>query len=360
MIDPIKILKRSWHILWNYRTLWLFGLILALTASGGGGAGGNLDNLFSYRTGGNGGPPSGTFERWLEEFFRPLAQMPESQLLPTLIALVITLICIFGVVGIALAVARYVSQVALIRLVEDYEVQGSQVSFRQGWRLGWSRKAWQVFLIDLLLGLPIFVLVLLILPIIGLLIAGASAQTPAITVPAVIIGIGLLLLWILVLIILGVVIGVLGEIARRACVLQDMGVIDALRHTVGLLRHQWKNVGLMWLVMLGLGIGWGIATLILFVLLIPLYLLLAFPALVAAGLPGLLIYGLASLFLAQPLAVLTALILVLPLFFLIVFSPLMLLGAWEQVFLSSLWTLTYREIMALESANSVNTSAQVG
>jgi hypothetical protein len=105
---------------------------------------------------------------------------------------------------------------------------------------------------------------------------------------------------------------------------------------------------------LGIGIGWGIATLILFFLLIPLYLFMIIPALVIVGLPGLVIFGLASLFLAQPLAVLTALILVLPPFFLIVFSPLVLLGAWEQVFLSSLWTLTYREIMALESVNLTN------
>ncbi|MDT8898847.1 hypothetical protein QYE77_11295 [Thermanaerothrix sp. 4228-RoL] len=353
MIDPLKILKRSWHILWHYRTLWLFGLILALTASGGGGMG-NVNNLFSYRMEGNGGAPSGVFERWLEEFFRPLAQVPEHQLLPTLVGLVIVLICIFGIVGITLAIAHYVSQVALIRLVDDYEAQGVRASFRQGWRLGWSRKAWQLFLIDLLLGLPIVILVLLIIPLIGLFIVGASAQTPAITAPAVIIGIGLALLWFVVLILVSILIGIVGEIARRACVLQEMGVIEALRHALGLLRRQWKNAGLMWLVVLGIGIGWGIATLILFFLLIPLYLFMIIPALVIVGLPGLVIFGLASLFLAQPLAVLTALILVLPPFFLIVFSPLVLLGAWEQVFLSSLWTLTYREIMALESVNLTN------
>ena len=31
MFDIKKILKRSWHILWNYRMLWVFGFILALT-----------------------------------------------------------------------------------------------------------------------------------------------------------------------------------------------------------------------------------------------------------------------------------------------------------------------------------------
>ncbi len=31
MLDIKKILGRSWHILWAYRMLWVFGFILALT-----------------------------------------------------------------------------------------------------------------------------------------------------------------------------------------------------------------------------------------------------------------------------------------------------------------------------------------
>ena len=29
MIDIGKILKRAWHILWNYKVLWIFGILLA-------------------------------------------------------------------------------------------------------------------------------------------------------------------------------------------------------------------------------------------------------------------------------------------------------------------------------------------
>ena len=35
MINIGKILKRSWYILWNYRILWIFGILLALTTGGG-------------------------------------------------------------------------------------------------------------------------------------------------------------------------------------------------------------------------------------------------------------------------------------------------------------------------------------
>ncbi len=34
MINIGKILKRAWHILWNYRVLWIFGILLAITAGG--------------------------------------------------------------------------------------------------------------------------------------------------------------------------------------------------------------------------------------------------------------------------------------------------------------------------------------
>src|SRR5512143_2897028 len=54
MIDPIKILQRAWHILWNYRTLWVFGLIVALAA--GSAASGNGGSNSSVQTGGQNQP----------------------------------------------------------------------------------------------------------------------------------------------------------------------------------------------------------------------------------------------------------------------------------------------------------------
>jgi len=35
-MDHFKIVKRAGNILWNYRMLWVFGIILALVASGSG------------------------------------------------------------------------------------------------------------------------------------------------------------------------------------------------------------------------------------------------------------------------------------------------------------------------------------
>jgi hypothetical protein len=60
-----------------------------------------------------------------------------------------------------------------------------------------------------------------------------------------------------------------------------------------------------------------------------------------------LLVGLFSLFLNGYLPWVVGGVFVLPLFAVIAFSPLVLLTAWQQVFSSTVWTLTYREIKAL-------------
>jgi hypothetical protein len=70
-------------------------------------------------------------------------------------------------------------------------------------------------------------------------------------------------------------------------------------------------------------------------------------AAIVAALPFLLLVGAFSTFLSGPLLWVAAGIFVLPLFFIIAFSPWLLLGSWQSVYTSTVWTLTYREIKAL-------------
>jgi hypothetical protein len=350
MIDPIKVLKRAWHILWNYRVLWLFGLILALTAGGSsGGGGGNSGYRFS---GGNGNQTGGNIDRWFQEFFRPLNQMPENQLINTLIWVGVGLLCFFLVIGIIFAIARYVSETAVIRMVDEYEASELKVGFRQGWGYGWSRTSWRLFLINLLVNLPAIILFLLLLilgVIIYFMVSGGNNLT---SVTGIVGGVGLAFLLIFLVILLEIVLRLLREFFWRVCALQNLGVIDAIKCGFELVKRNWQSVGLMWLVMLGLGIAMAIATIILFFLLIPLYIVMAIPAVIVAGIPALIVFGITNLFLSTPLAAIAALVIGLPLFFMVAFSPLVLLGAWVQVFKSSVWTLTYRELLVLDDLAS--------
>jgi hypothetical protein len=114
-----------------------------------------------------------------------------------------------------------------------------------------------------------------------------------------------------------------------------------------MVRENWKNVGLMWLVMIGLGIVWAIASIILVIVTIPVILVTALFAVIVFAIPFLLLVGAFSLFLGGPLPWIAAAIFILPLFFAIAFSPWVLLGSWQTVYTSTVWTLTYREIKAL-------------
>jgi hypothetical protein len=118
-------------------------------------------------------------------------------------------------------------------------------------------------------------------------------------------------------------------------------------------KRNWKSAGLMWLVMIGVGIGVGIAGMIVFFLLIPTYIVLAIPAAIVALIPGLAVFGITSIFASGPLAWILGVFAALPFFFLIAFAPLSLVTGWYKIYSSSVWTLTYREMQALESVAPV-------
>jgi len=58
---------------------------------------------------------------------------------------------------------RYTSKASLIRMVDENERNGKMVSVGQGLRLGWSRMAWKLFLIDLVITLPLILVFTLLL-----------------------------------------------------------------------------------------------------------------------------------------------------------------------------------------------------
>lgn len=105
----------------------------------------------------------------------------------------------------------------------------------------------------------------------------------------------------------------------------------------------------MWLLLLGIGIAWIIASVLLFFLLIPIFLVMLIPAAIIAGLLAVIVYGITNLFLSMPLAVIVAFIFGLPLFFLVTFLPLIAVQGLARVFSSSVWTLTYREMLLLNN-----------
>jgi Zn-dependent protease with chaperone function len=130
-------------------------------------------------------------------------------------------------------------------------------------------------------------------------------------------------------------------------VLEGLGVRESLRRGFDFVIENWKNVGLMWLVMIGLGIVWAFASIILFIVTIPLVIVTAAIAALVAAVPFLLFAGIFSTFLSGWLPWAAGGLFVAPLFFTLAFAPWVLVGSWQAVYTSTVWTLTYREIKAL-------------
>src|SRR5215216_2730383 len=357
MIDPVKILQRAWHILWNYRTLWIFGLILALVAGGTASSHGS-NNGMQWRKDGNHNPPP--THQSMQEFFRDFNHQKDKlfqegipqagitgEALTAFLWTVGVFVLFMLLVAIVMAIAYYVSVTAVIRMVDEYENTGTKMTLRQGFGLGWSRTAWRLFLINLIVNLPAIALVLV------LLIAGTAIYFAVVNGHAnfaafsVVSTIALVFITIFVVVILTILLHVLRNFFWRICVLENAGVRESLQRGFAMVLENWKNVGLMWLVMIGLGIVWAVASIILIIVTIPVVIVTAVIAILVAVLPFLLLVGLFSTFLSGVLPWIAAGLFVAPLFFILAFSPWLLLGSWQTVYTSTVWTLTYREIKAL-------------
>jgi hypothetical protein len=359
MIDIGKILKRAWHILWDYKVLWIFGILLAVTMAGrNGGRGGSSNSGYQFN-GGNGSqgvfpttdPNLQSLNHWFEQNVEPLVRYPAEHV-ATFVWIGLALLLFFIIIGLLLALVRYPSEVAVIRMVDEYEKTGTKVGFRQGWKLGWNRRAFRLWVIDLVIGLPVFILVL-ILGGLGLLVYFSVRNgTETAIATSIIATVGCTFLFIFAFIILMVVLSLLRQFFARQAALDEAGIGESFRNGWAMFKRNWKSAGLMWLVMLGIGIGVGLGMMIVFFLLIPAYLVMILPAAILGAIPGLIVFGIANLFTSAPLTWILGLVFGLPLFFMVVFAPLTFVNGWWMVYESSVWTLTYREIKALESVSS--------
>jgi hypothetical protein len=343
-MDHLRVLKRALYISWKYRALWLVGLLLVLAGGGvmrGGFGGGPPGGAGSGGPGG-GGPYGGpgrtpdTSELW-------------TTIVPILVgvALLITILAFVAIaIAIVSAIVRYVTRTSLIQMVQSYEETEESVGFWAGLRLGWSRSALNLFLINVVFRLPLALLiVLLILPLVGLGMTSLMSRSGP--------GIGLGVLSFLLIIpvaLIGIAIRALLapilEVMHRACVIEGLGVWESIREGWGLVRRNLTPTALQWLLLVGLGIGWRIV-------LIPINIALVFLAIVVGVLPAFLLGGLAASVAEWPLGLVVGMLVFIPTLILIIAVPNILLTTFATVYYSTAWTLTYREVVEIDERSAV-------
>jgi hypothetical protein len=333
-----KVLRQAWKMLWSYRALWIFGIILALTTSGGWSSppgGDSYERTADWPTGAPFAVPRDEWEGfdfdWPEDYdFQELERMFETWEIPQNIISILIWIGIGLLLLAAISiVARYVAEASLLHMVDDYAKTGKRHSVGKGFRLGWSRTAWRIFLINLLIDLPAMMVSLLLLGLVAAPILTAidwNATMPSIG--RVILSTGLFFPTVILIGIANIVLRLLKRIARRACVVEDLGAVDSISRAFSFVRQNLKDVFITWLINLGVRLGWMI------ILLPACLLVMVSGGAVAVG--GLMILGASW----KAVAVAGAIA------FFILLIPLLFVEGLVEVFLSSLWTLSYRELLA--------------
>jgi hypothetical protein len=263
-------------------------------------------------------------------------------------AVLLVLALLVVLVGIGRIVLRYLTRVSLIRMVDQYEETGEELSVATGLKLGWSRASFQLFLVNLIIMLPIALLMIaLIVPVIALaVLLGLSESVGAASGVGVILGVILILTLIPIILIgvaLSIVVGPWTQVAYRACAIDGLGALDAVRSAFGLIRRNLGPTALQWLLLVGMGIAWRIA-------LIPANVLLVGLAFLIGGLPGALVGGIGWLIGGWPWGLGAGLFVFVPLFILMVALPNLALSTAAAVYHSTVWTLAYRELKVIDTA----------
>ncbi|MCU0522664.1 MAG: hypothetical protein MUF84_18480 [Anaerolineae bacterium] len=352
-----EIVAKAWHTTWTYRALWIVGMVLALATSAGAPfalldrdddpsrvwQGVTVTTLPGETVGQAFWRALGVASR---EANRALSELLQDTLgIRARVSFWVVLAGLLVVVLAAIVVgktARYVSEAALIRMAGTHERTGKRLTLWQGARLGWSRRTWHLFLIDLLVDLVACGAVLALFGgILAPLPLWVDGSEPVIFTFAFITG-GLALVAMAAVSVGAVYVLVTKRLAHRACALEGQGVLDAIRWGWRGARQHLTDVGLLWMISAAVHVGWAIA-------IGPAILLLMGSGLIAGGLPGVAAGRLVGLVDSGSTAVLVGLAIGSLLFLAVVTGPLLLLTGLREVFLSTLWTLAYGALRGVES-----------
>jgi hypothetical protein len=211
-MDYGALLNRSFNIVWQNKFLILLGILVSL-AGGSSSSGGEV----KFENG------SGQFFPELSDEFTFLA-----------VGLIVVLICAALVVGILLWAISTIARGGMIAGVDAVET-GEESSFRQSWSAGWA-KAGTLLGIGILPGIPglfLFVAGLFALGGYGGLFTLFNEEVAQIGGAGLALAIASLACIVVPIIL---ILSILRNFAERACMLEDLGVVDSYRRGTSVLR----------------------------------------------------------------------------------------------------------------------------
>ena len=207
-----NILNRSANIVWQNKFLIALGFLASL-GSGSFGGGGGASN-------GNGNA-------------QPFPELGD-EIAALAVGLILALVCVLFIVGIVLWAISTIARGGLIASVDSIE-SGEKSSFRQAWSAGWD-KVWTLLGIGFIPAIPG-----LILFVGGVVALGAYGGITALIGEEFgslfwTTGLGITLIVLACIVVpVVLVLSILRNFAERACMLENLGVIDAYRRGASVL-----------------------------------------------------------------------------------------------------------------------------
>lgn len=235
-----EVLSRAWHITWKHKVLWIFG-ILAGCAQSGGNANFN-SNTSNFNSPGNNGfgnvPPQ--FLQWMETIEENIA---------IIIAVIVALTCILIIIQTTISI---IGRIGLIRGAAQADDGAEKLSFGQLFRESLPY-FWRVFGLNLIVGLPIFILFMAFALVIVFGIIGSAEGNPDDAMLAVFGVFPLMIACFCLLIPFMFVVGMIINQSTRGIILRDMSIRESLSHGWQIFRDNFGPLFLMTIIMVVLG-----------------------------------------------------------------------------------------------------------
>lgn len=263
-MDYGKIISSGWQITWNNKYLWILGFLAALGSVGGASSSG-----------------------------RSTTQSAGSELSPEQLlgigAAIIAVICVAFVIGIIIWLLSLAGGGGLIRAVDNLE-NGEKTSLKKAFSAGTS-KLTQLAGVGVLLWLP-FLLLGIVAAVIAFFSAAAAGGAALLSQvedvaanPEAFLGIfgafGICFaLMACLLAPLGLIVTFVQPFAMRGVMLQDLGVMDAVRHGWQVLKANATDIILLAILFAVINFLYGLVTSI---ILLPLAFLLVVPMIASGG-----------------------------------------------------------------------------
>ena len=261
-----EVLSKSWQIVWKFKVLWIFGILAGCAGSNGSrfnySGNSNFNNNQNF---GSGGSSNGQLPPWMQQFqnMRPEVMLQEFLTkYGVWIGLGIVLLCVLWFVFYSIGI---VGRTGLIRGASKADGGATSLRFGELWSES-TPYFWRMFLLNLLIGLPVFLVVVIMLAGLGVGVYSMAinhAQGPQVV--AGFIGIvGIFVVLTCIISIASLFLWFIAEQAQNAIVLEDMGVMSAFSRGWQVFKSAWLTIVLMTLI---LGLIGGVVG---FVMVLPL------------------------------------------------------------------------------------------